>query len=136
MNENGKERVEMREETDMGETEKVEHKRDRDKDYYEREWKREGRNERRDRYGRDRERDRRGHKGDRKERRGGDSDRRERDWEQETPGRNVKDELLTPQVPLKDTPGHAGWEEEEETVIEGKEIGNKRLLVEMLKMNY
>merc|ERR1712025_1220865 len=66
---------------------RVEHKRDRDKDYYEREWKREGRNERRDRYGRD----------------------RERDWEQETPGRNVKDELLTPQVPLKDTPGHAGW---------------------------
>jgi len=92
---------------------RVEHKRDRDKDYYEREWKREGRNERRDRYGRDRERDRRGHKGDRKERRGGDSDRRERDWEQETPGRNVKDELLTPQVPLKDTPGHAGWEEED-----------------------
>ena len=97
---------------------RVEHKRERDKDYYEREWKREGRNERRDRYDRDRvrdkdrDRDRRGHR-DRAERRGGDSDRRERDWEQETPGRNVREELLTPNVPLKDTPGHAGWEEED-----------------------
>jgi len=89
---------------------RVEHKRERDKGYYEREWKREGRNERRDRYGRDR--DRRDNR-DRAGRRGGDSDRRERDWEQETPGRNVKDELLTPKVPLKDTPGHAGWEEED-----------------------
>jgi len=88
---------------------RVEHKRERDKGYYEREWKREGRNERRDRY----ERDRRDQRDDKKIRRGRDSERRERDWEQETPGRHTKEELLTPLVPVKDTPGHAGWEEED-----------------------
>merc|ERR1712106_1080686 len=48
-----------------------------------------------------------------KDRRGRDSERRERDWEQEAPGRHSKEELLTPLVPVKDTPGHAGWEEED-----------------------
>jgi len=95
---------------------RVEHKREKDKDYYEREWKRERRDDRRSKYDRERrqnERDRGEFRGGGGERKGRESERREREWEQETPGRHSKDELLTPAVPAKETPGHLGWEEDD-----------------------
>ena len=95
---------------------RVENKRERDKDYYDREWKRD----------RDRERDRRDRDRDRKDRhrereRGGerrrDSERdRERDWNDETPGRRGGRDptpLLTPLEAGKLTPGMPGWEDDD-----------------------
>ena len=68
---------------------RVENKREKDKDYYEREWKREGRDERRDRYGRERkdrrydDKDRRNYKDEKRDRRGRDSERSEREANRE-----------------------------------------------------
>jgi len=89
---------------------RVENKRETDSDYYKREWKRDDR--------RDRDRGRRRERSYERDRDSGrrerDSERRERDWDNETPGRTRdKEELLTPQVRAKDTPGHAGWDEDD-----------------------
>ena len=85
---------------------RAENKRDRDRDYYEREWRRD-----------DRHRDRDRHRHDRRDRGGGDrrrdTERREREWQEETPGRRSRDELLTPQELAKNTPGMMGWEDDD-----------------------
>lgn len=75
--------------------------RDRKRDRYDR-------NQDRDRY-RDDDRDRYRRK-DRSDRSG-----RHNDWEHETPrsDRGMKDDTLTPLIRVKNTPGHAGWEEDD-----------------------
>ena len=83
-------------------------------EYYSREWRKEGTRDRRDRERyREEKRDRRGHRaGDR----GSDSERREREWREDTPGRERgRRELVTPSPVVRDprypTPGHAGWDD-------------------------
>ena len=95
--------------------------RDRDKDYYYKEYRRESGDERmakvRERE-RERDREKREKERERDREREGSRSRRERDWEQETPGRRSRDELDTPAEVhhrVKNTPGHAGWEEDEDT---------------------
>ena len=87
---------------------RVENKKDRDRDYYDREWKQD----------RDRDRDRDRHRRDRD--RGGqrrrDTDRREMEWNEETPGRRdsrAPTPLLTPLEAGKLTPGMPGWEDDD-----------------------
>ena len=87
---------------------KAEKKRERDEDYYEREWRRE------DRRDRERERDRGRHDRKRRERerRGETEERREREWMEETPGRRERSELMTPAEAGATTP-MVGWEDDE-----------------------
>ena len=86
-----------------------ERKRDRNND----------RDRKRDRYDRDQDRDRDRYRDEdrdryrRKDR--GDRSGRHNDWEHETPrsDRGMKDDTLTPLIRVKNTPGHAGWEEDD-----------------------
>ena len=67
----------------------------------ERDWSREGERERDRASDRDRRRDR---------------SRRDSDWERETPrsDRSDREEVRTPLIRLRDTPGHAGWDEDDD----------------------
>lgn len=59
-------------------------------------------------------------RGTERDRRGRDSERREKDWEQEMPGRNNKEELPTPLVAVKDIPGHGSLDEKQRLEIQGQ----------------